>query len=306
MSNLNETINPEALKAFRKQRRLNQQQLANKVRAVAKGCTKDTVSRWERGTSKRVRPHLREGLCKVLKVDWEQLTEPPRQREISAGEVKVTIGKNVRNALQLVAKRYDIVAQDVVNLAPLLFLIAAEKSLLARTRRLNQIDAAFEEANEKLQKHQGHLDSIIFGKSVGAEEHLGEEEDSINNRDIFGRSLTYDIGGKDMDGPFVHFIQNLVIDLPKDAVGDVFSYDGNTIDSYRIADDTLQESTGISRDDEQGEKLLLSIHCGAIDYAKCLRVKRDESESNYRQWLSDELARIEEENKQFWDQFVWE
>ena len=85
MKNSNETINPKALKAIRKQRRMTQQQLADAIRAKFKGCTKDTVSRWERGKSLRVRGHLREGLCDVLRVEWEQLTEPPNQSQTHCG-----------------------------------------------------------------------------------------------------------------------------------------------------------------------------------------------------------------------------
>ena len=71
-----ELLCPEALKAARKRangkRGFTQAQLAEEI-----GCSKDTVSRWERGETSRVRAHLREPLCEVLGVDWDTLTTPP-------------------------------------------------------------------------------------------------------------------------------------------------------------------------------------------------------------------------------------
>ena len=64
-------IHPEALKAARKRQGLSQEQLADAV-----NCTKDTISRWERGASRRVRSHLRGPLCQALGVRWEKLTTP--------------------------------------------------------------------------------------------------------------------------------------------------------------------------------------------------------------------------------------
>lgn len=296
MKNSNEMINPQALKAFRKKSHMTQQQLADAIRAKSKGCTKDTVSRWERGKSRHVRKHLRNGLCDVLRVEWEQLTEPPGQPEYTAGEVRIAVGRRVKNALQLVAKRYDIHAQDVVNLAPLMFLIIAELSLRERKRQLDKVYKEIDEANEKLNGLCTHLHGMTA--RIVVEEHAEEEENSLNNRDVFGRKINYQYRDEDMVGPFVQFVEDLVKILPKDAVGDIDSFFGDRIDSYRIADDTLQDSTGIVRDNEPSESLLHYIHYGRIDYSKCLRVRRDKDELKYRQWLSDELARCEGEDRQ--------
>ena len=74
------------------------------------------------------------------------------------------------------------------------------------------------------------------------------------------------------------------------------SFDGDMIEGYQIADDTLRECTGISEDDEHDQNLLYYIRYGVIDFAECLRIKRDRDEADYRQWLSDELTRAEEES----------
>ncbi len=50
MPDITDKLNRETLKAIRGRRGLTQQQLADAIK-----CTKDTVSRWERGISSRVR-----------------------------------------------------------------------------------------------------------------------------------------------------------------------------------------------------------------------------------------------------------
>ena len=91
-----------------------------------------------------------------------------------------------------------------------------------------------------------------------------------------------------MVGPFVLFIENLVKGLPKDAVGLVlFSLRRYGSMATELPTILYKRVQAFSRDDDQGEDLLNYIHIGAIDYSKCLRVKRDNDESNYRQWISD-------------------
>ncbi len=70
------TIHPEALRVTRKRKNMTQEKLAEALK-----CSKDTVSRWERGTTLQVRPRLRDALCVVLRVKWEKLSEPPDETE---------------------------------------------------------------------------------------------------------------------------------------------------------------------------------------------------------------------------------
>ena len=298
MTELNDIINPNALKAARKKRWMTQQQLADAIHAVAKGCTKDTVSRWERGKSQHLRSHLRKALCTVLQVKWEELTEPNYQPENIGNDAKtkVSIEKRVGTSLQLVSERYNVRTRDILNLAPLLFLIVAERSLLERERRLKEIDEVLEEAEKKLLENRAHLDCYINDTVYDP---LQEEEDSLNKRDVFGHSINDD------EGPFAHFVRHLTKDLPKDAVTHIDSFGGNMIENYQIANDTLRERTGIIEDEEQGQDLLHYIRSGSINFTECCRVKRDLDEAGYRQWLSKKLklARAKQESKSILHEF---
>ena len=291
------TIHPEALKAARERQQMTQEQLAK-----AAGCTKDTVSRWERGTSKRVRSHLRKPLCNALGVKWEKLTTSPERisdqpRDIFGQTlIKMLVSKRARAALQLVALRYNIKPRDVVELAPLLFLIIAERSLMDRKQRLDELDVLIEEASRSLPKH---MFGIVAPRNVYGEDPSHEEKLSIEAKDIFGLKLP-DPSDENEErrqeaNPFINFILDLTRELPKDAVDFIETYDGDEIDDYQIAGDTLRERTGITDDEERGEELLSVIRRGEIDLAECLRVRRDRDDLGYREWLSAELARVEKE-----------
>ena len=303
MQNTNETntIHPGALKAARKRQGISQQQLADALK-----CTKDTVSRWERGAVRRVRPHLRKRLRDTLHVSWEKLTTPPEQTDSKGEEIhghkwiKWAARTETRTALQLVALRFNVKMNEVLELAPLLFLIAAERSLLERRRKLKEIYATYDEMEEKVGRNAAHLGGILVARSTSADDQLDKEENSLEKRDVFGRLITYEFWTEGDEGPFVHFIRDLAKGVPEDALASIDSFDGDMIGSYQIADSTLRECTGISENDEQGEKLLDCIRQGSIDLTECRRAKRDRDEADYRQWLLEELKRVNEENQRFW------
>ena len=292
-------IHPEALKAARKRRGLTQDQLAEAI-----GCRKDTVSRWERGASSRVRSHLRDPLCKTLGVKWEKLTEPPNPADIPgiAASIKVTLRTEAHNSLHLVAERYNVRPRDVLELAPLLFLIVAERSLVEREKQLQDLWTKLFEADKTLDHKDTHLGAMVAAPSIPAGDGLHQEERSISERDIFGRLIEYEYWFEGNEGPFVHFIRDLAKGLPKDAVTSIDSADGDTIHRYRIADDTLRECTGISGNGEEDGRLLDRLRDGWIDLAECLRVRCDRDDAGYRQWLREALDRAEEESRQFLDE----
>ena len=285
------TIHPKALYVARKRKNMTQEKLAEALK-----CSKDTVSRWERGATLQVRPRLRDALCIVLRVKWEKLSEPPDETEDPWVRTKqISVSMDLRNSLQLVAERYGVRLQNVLEIAPLLFVIVAERSLMWRQKRLKEISAVWNEAEGALLNRSGHLGGVIAARSVSAEEQLQEEEKSLERRDVFGRDIDYLQWTEDNEGPFLHYVRELMKGLPEGAVTDIESFNGDTIGAFDIASDTLEKCTGLSRNNEEDRPVIGHIRLGFIDLGECMRVRRDRDESGYRQWLSDELERIKEE-----------
>ncbi len=309
-------INPQALKAERKRRNMTQEKLAEAVK-----CTKDTVSRWERGASVRVRSSLRDALCSVLRVDWEALsgTMDGKSPDPEPYKTKVTIDTNLRNQLQLVAERYGISLQEVINLAPLFTVILAEQSLVWRRNRLQEIESTLTEMQESLTQFDERLDEILStgGDNLSMEslleesfpESLLQEQESLENRDVFGRSIPIRsnalwAGGNpdDPHGPFIDFIHALKKDLPnpKEAVEFMESFNGNMIHGYYIATDTVKSLTGLSLCEEDDKNILWHIFVeGSIDLRQCIRVRQARSESGYREWLVEQARKWEAGGERF-------
>ena len=286
-------IDPEALRAARERRGLTQSQLAEAI-----GCGKDTVSRWERGYSRRIQPRHRETLCAALGVDWAALAEESEPDDIP-GFVRIDapVAMRVRTAFELVAERYDIDVDEVLATAPLLFLVVAERSLAARRRRLEVARAAVDGAARELAEASPHLEGAAGALAAAFEEAYRAEEESLSENDIYGRRARPGGNRRDDEGPFVRFVRELATDLPEGAVDRLDSFRGDSIDFYRIAEDTLLERTGLSPGGPVGYRALSHIEAGGIDFSECLRIKREQDEAGYLEWLSNAAARAEEEQE---------
>lgn len=288
-------IVPDRLKAALKRHHMTQQQLADKI-----GCTKDTVSRWMRGKNRRVRSHLRQRLEEALHMSFGQLTESaasdPSPERV---EMRFSLRRATRNALRLVADRYNIPQALVVDYAPLLFLLAAERSLVARGKQLDEVRARIEEMNGKAES----LQHVRWGGGEEGAFVLAEEEKSIAARDIFGRNLDLDARVEDYMrwDPLLNFLEEEAKRVPDEAVTDMnLGYEALGI-GYEIAADTLRECTGLSEGDgsTEDDRALGLLSEGWIDLNECLRIKRKEDEKGYRLWLRKELERIDREDREF-------
>ena len=217
---MEQTINPEALKKARKDRRLTQMQLAEKC-----GFSKESVSRWERGEIDNVRSLSREKLTKALSVEWEQLTRPPVDKDESEQfptrvPVNVRIGREVPNAFTLVCLRYGLNVADVIELAPLLFLVIAEKSLVHRREKLQEIKKRHERDDDEDRAAAPHLNTE-FTRGWVVENALVSEKKSISKRDIFGKHIELEnYYGEDGEGlnPFLNHLRYFMEGIPDNLV----------------------------------------------------------------------------------------
>lgn len=291
---MEQTIHPEALKTFRKKRGWSQKELADKC-----GCNTAQVSRWERGHSLRLRSNLRERLPKALGVSWEDLSCPPKNSadpEQASAAVDEALGRvqlNVRvnrsdsNALQLVCLRYNIRPADVIRLAPLLFLIIAEKSLAHRQANLDAIKEKLSQLENDSGAAAPHLRTEFAYRPGLVEQALSSEQDSIKQRDVFGHHVQLENADYDTFAElntFLDYLKILMADIPPNLVSATTWEWRGSID-YDLAEDTLREVTGISGETHAEQKILAAILEGDINLKEVLSRKKTQSQEEYLSWL---------------------
>ncbi len=126
--------------------------------------------------------------------------------------MKLRIESAARNALTLVARRYEVRREAIVEIAPLLFFIAAEQCFHERQKRLADVRASAD-ALFHLQSGIHHLppyypDEIAFRS----------EEQSIKARDLFGREVTGDLDADYKEAeqnPFAAFLRDSLARVSK-------------------------------------------------------------------------------------------
>lgn len=202
----NKSINPDRLKAQRTRMKMSQQQLAEKIRVDV-----GTVSRWECGRVTNVRMKTLVELTDVLEITDDELcgegslTEKPSSDKPSRkDQMNVIIDGANRNALAFVAKRYGVTRQQIVEVAPLLFFIAAEQSLRERAEKLDRFWESLESAKESWPAHivPDWYHHIIDDNSSNA------EKESIRSRDLFGVKAGLEVTNEATENPFARFLTN--------------------------------------------------------------------------------------------------
>jgi transcriptional regulator with XRE-family HTH domain len=237
---MNNAIIGSVLKTLRERKKLTQAALAEKVKL-----SKDTLSRLERGKQSGAAFRTREALAKFLNVPLEVLTgEKPLPPEAEATadsllddrryQLNIRVDGVVRNAFSLVAAHYGIPVARIVDVAPLLFVLAAEKSLEQRRQRLDDVNEALDRADTVAAGFHHLPNSIAPG--FYANDSIAAEQESIARADILARKI--DDNDKlfwgerrhkndyepEQDNPFICSLREAATDLVKAKIN-VFSRD---------------------------------------------------------------------------------
>lgn len=287
---MEQTMHPEALKACREKHHWTQEQLEEKC-----GFGKGQVSRWERGEIGRVRSLSREKLTKTLGVSWDDLTRPPDRDEALAAldaalgrvQLNVPVNRSDRNALQLVGLRYNLRRRDIIRLAPLLFLIIAEKSLAHRKANNDATWERLDQTESEYRAAAPHLSTDIIRHDY-VEKALSSERASIERRDVFGHHVQLENADYDTFAElntFLDYLKILMADIPPNLVNTTTSeWRGNI--HYEVAEETLREVTGIAGETVAEHKIRNAILDGRIDLGAVLSRKKTLSQEEYLSWLS--------------------
>jgi transcriptional regulator with XRE-family HTH domain len=292
-------ISAERVKALRCKRGLSQKEFATKVKV-----TPGTVSRWERGEIDRIKPEIAGRICSALgAIETDICGEgplAPAQQTPPRGQMHAAC----TNALSLVALRYGVTRQQILEAAPLLFFIAAEQSLREREKRLRDLrdeaDAELEEAiTQKLASSAGQNRDARLGalrEAVEAtlddagvcEVWLGYEETSIENRDLFG-SVAEDMWMENPH-PSLQYAEGTAIAASlSDALAGVSAtaepvqWEPRAAPNYRVCDD---EAKAIVGDDGEATDAILS---GAVALHDMPPEIRKSSPAERAQWARSGL-----------------
>ena len=205
-------LNGKALTEARRKKGWTQVELSE---ATKPKVNVSTISRIERGKPTRARANTLRALAKALNVQPESLC---LAAEAERDVMKIRVKTVARNALTLVALRYRISRESIIEAAPLLFFIAAEQSLKERQSRIAGVRAS---ADDLFDLYQGipHLPREC-PVDEGA---VSSEEQSIKARDLFGSKVLDDAQQfmSELDADFDETEQNPFAKFLRDSLSKV-------------------------------------------------------------------------------------
>jgi transcriptional regulator with XRE-family HTH domain len=300
-------VDPVVLRRLRRARGLSQEKLAERTGGPGEPkIDKQTISRLERGERAKVRDRTVARLAQALSVVPADLTgdapvsDTPRKESApdSRSQLNVRIGTAYRNALTLVARRYRIEPSQIVELAPFLFVWAAEKSLCWRQERLSELSRKL--ADMKAVAYELRHLSPQINITTYVDDAVADEQSSINGRDLFGLSIKLNLAGigpdfdSDTENPFADFLRELVRSFSN--VATFGGWSASSSPAYRVCFEEAAELVGGER--ERADEILtgaialnempkeLRKHGMTRERAEWVRMKAEE----YHQKLANDLA----------------
>ena len=251
-------IDPQNLRALRKAKRLSRRQLAAKSRVSERQLARLESSR------KAVRSTTFKRIAEALGADSKEqlsgavaLQPPPASPEDV--HVGLRVSPQLRLAYDLVGARYGPTRKQIVELAPLLFVLLAEGSLAWRKKRVGEVEELVDRLSELGEYSQLYFAQYVEDMRAGAD----VEKGSIMGADVLGDEVRDDDflhqlfapGHVHEVAPFADYLCKLAEDL---GVGIVDFY-SNDFDStvgyntiwgakpYEVCKDLLVELTGGSK-----------------------------------------------------------
>jgi transcriptional regulator with XRE-family HTH domain len=200
---MSQTIDPSRLKKLRADAGLTQAALGKKCARVEidgkkAPVDKQTIYRIETSDHRQaVRPGTLARLAAALDVSPDVLTgqaplpesepTPARPSNDDDYSINVSVDGAIRNAFSLVQMRYRVPIARIVELAPFLFVLAAEASLERRRIKLEELKNAFTGVQFLLSNFP-HLSTFLCPPDPDGPD-LDVEAKSISARDILGDNL---------------------------------------------------------------------------------------------------------------------
>ncbi|MCY4361179.1 MAG: helix-turn-helix transcriptional regulator [Gammaproteobacteria bacterium] len=262
-------IIPERLHKLRIRRGLSQPLLAKKSRISVR-----QLQRIEKSSEpgKSVRETTLSKLAENLDVKTEVLTgEAPlpddsnkvSQRETERVQIGALIQAESRLAYDLVKIRYGIKATEIINIAPLFFVLLAEGSLAWRREKLRELNEAIERMKEIGRIGDNSIGHLSYSDcALVADNALSFEKKSIDKADLFGEHLpgeAYDFGYDPSTGnPFADYLRWFADELDNPGIVKITSGELKLglegFPDYEICGERLDKISGDSQKARQALK----------------------------------------------------
>lgn len=243
-------IDPENLKALRARKRLSRSQLAARSGVSARQLARLEASR------RAVRVTTFKRIVQALGTDEETLSGAspvtPRPEKMEDVGVRMRVSPQLHLAYDLVSFRYGPTRREIVELAPLLFVLLAEGSLAWRKERAGQVDELIGRLQD-LGKH-----SALYGASFL--EYMLEGADleraSIEKADLMGNDVRREEWGDGYGVPFCDYLCKLAQEMGIEGTVDFYPNDSDATigfdtiwgaEPYEVCRDLLGELTGGSK-----------------------------------------------------------
>ena len=301
-------IDPDRLRSLRKKQKLSLVKLAEKTKRVnPPGINEKTIQRLESTSQQNtaVREHTIESLVKALSVEPGVLTGElplPESDDTPADnpdrvQIGAQIAPKTRLAYDLIKRRYGVNATEIINMAPLFFVLLAEGSLAWRRKKLEDM----EEVISRFEQIESELGYEMLGRELGYEilgdliweDYVESEEGSISKGDLFGKDLYHLSGNMPFDpstnNPFASYLRKLADDL---AILDVVSVEPDVLSfgsplKFPDYDVCLKE---LDSDEEIVRLCLIAGRVRLSDMPEELMA--EDAQEERKKWLEDNLMDI--------------
>ena len=246
-------IDAKRLRELRRRKRWSRQRLAKESKVSERQIAR--IEAAEGVTA--VRATTVDRLARALRTDASTLKEPLESDEPIPGDVRIRarVSPKIRLAYDLIERRYGPSAEQLFVLAPLLFVLLAEKSLARRREKLEQV----REAKERLESFTKEDKNLYFTSYLtDVNEGLAYESMSIEKADLLGDVIRDETDAMAWFGeddifavtPFADYLCEFAAEIGPGGVSfgvDLVLDDFWGVEPYEICLDELNEVTGGSQ-----------------------------------------------------------
>lgn len=243
------SISGSALRELRKRAGLTSQELADKAKLSQKQISRLESNALNAGVRERTARQLAAALQTTTDVLSGAGPLPPVRPKPGKVAVSNFISHSSRLGIELLSRRYGVSAQEVINLAPLMFVLLAEGSLRWRSEKLEEVEAAADQLTNLARTSHLAFAHAAYRVSDAA----NGERSSIRKADLFGDQLdedTYHFGYDPRTGsPFAHYLAALAAEHDSSVISidEVGGEEDGKYPSYSVCDEDLEKITSGSK-----------------------------------------------------------